>query len=323
MRKVVYIILLSVLGTLNISSAPYMLDTIYVDAPSQQMEFFEIKKVNGGKMIFIPDSLTSQVESVLEGYSKIVRDDSKVDPNEKVIVNGDTVNLIIKDKNLGRYDRGLFNYIYIPKGSWHFGLTASYGEFNSDDLQVLDLLTDFDFTGHTFSIKPSISYFIKNNMSVGMRLGYTSSKATLGSMVVDFDEDLNFNISDVYYRNESYTAALTLRHYIGLSRGGRFGVFNEVELAFSSGNGDFRRKYNGEPKNTHTTSMDARINFSPGLCVFIMKNVSFNISFGVFGYYLKNEKQVTDGVESGNRFTSGANFKFNLFNINFGLGVHI
>lgn len=323
MRKVVCIILLSVFETLNLSSAPYMLDTVYVDAPSQQMEFLEVKNVNGGKMFFIPDSLTSQVESVLEGYSKIVRDDSKVDPNEKVIVNGDTVNLIIKDKNLGRFDRGLFNYIYIPKGSWHFGLTASYGEFNSDDLQVLDLLTDFDFTGHTFSIKPSVSYFIKNNLSVGMRLGYTSSKATLGSMVVDFDEDLNFDISDVYYRNESYTAALTLRHYIGLSRGGRFGVFNEVELAFSSGNGDFRRKYNREPKNTHMTSMDARINFSPGLCVFIMKNVSFNISFGVFGYYLKNEKQITDGVESGNRFTSGANFKFNLFNINFGLGVHI
>ena len=75
--------------------------------------------------------------------------------------------------------------------------------------------------------------------------------------------------------------------------------------------------FNEQPKVTHTTYMDTRLNFSPGLTVFMMENVSFNVSFGVFGLYMRNEKQVTDGVESGNRFTSGANFKFNIFNINF------
>ena len=54
-----------------------------------------------------------------------------------------------------------------------------------------------------------------------------------------------------------------------------------------------------------------------------MKNVSFNVSFGVFGFYLRNEKQTVNGEPLGNRFTSGANFKFNIFNINFGIGVHI
>lgn len=69
--------------------------------------------------------------------------------------------------------------------------------------------------------------------------------------------------------------------------------------------------------------MQARLSFSPGVCVFIMKNVSFNVSFGVFGFYLRNEKQTVNGEPLGNRFTSGANFKFNIFNINFGIGVHI
>lgn len=292
------------------------LDTIYVTP-------CDSKPYSGGKMMFVPDSLTNQVQSVIEGYSKIVRDDTKIDPSEKVIVDGDTVNMIIQEKNLGRFDRGLFNYIYIPKGSWHFGLTASYGEFNSEDLQILDLLSDFDFGGKTLSIKPSLSYFIKNNLSVGIRFGYTKTDASLESMVIDFDEDLNFEISDASYNGESYTAAINCRQYIGLSRKGRFGVFNEMELAFSSGNSDFVRKYNDQPRVTHTTYMDARLNFSPGVSVFVMKNVSFNLSFGIFGFYLKNEKQVTDGVEEGNRFTSGANFKFNIFNINFGLGVHI
>lgn len=279
--------------------------------------------IPGYETMLIPDSLADRVRLLLNGTHKVVRDEAVVNPDEKVIVNGDTVNLIMRERNLGRFDRGLFNYLFIPKGQWQFGLTASYGEFSTDDLQMLSILTDLDFTGHTFSIKPYISYFVRNNISVGLRLGYTSAKANLNSMAVDFDEDLSFNIKDAMYRNESYTAAIMTRQYIGLSRNSRFGVFNEVELAFSSGNSDFRRIYDAKTKLTRTTYMDARLTFSPGLCVKIMKNTSFNISFGVFGFYLRNEKQNVDGVKSGNRLTSGANFKFNIFNINFGLGVHI
>ena len=287
----------------------------------------EVNEVNSeqstDRLMLIPDSLASQVQSVINGNSKIVRDYSRINLDEKVIVKGDTVPLFLRDRNLGRYDRGLLNYLYIPKGSWHFGLSASYSGFDASDVQMLSILSDLDLGGSMFSIKPSVSYFISNNLSVGVRLGYTQGNARLGSMGVDFDEDINFEISDASYKTQSYTAAVNGRYYIGLTRNGRFGVFNEVELAFSSGNSDFTRNYAGSPRVTHTTFTDARLNFSPGLSVFMMKNVSFNISLGVFGLYLKNEKQVTDGVYEGSRFTSGANFKFNLFNINFGLGVHI
>jgi hypothetical protein len=54
-----------------------------------------------------------------------------------------------------------------------------------------------------------------------------------------------------------------------------------------------------------------------------MDYVSFNVSFGVFGVNLRNEKQQTNGLEEGSRFSSGANFKFNIFNINFGMAVFI
>lgn len=94
-------------------------------------------------------------------------------------------------------------------------------------------------------------------------------------------------------------------------------------MSFASGSGQFKRNYDGQPRDTRTITTEARLNFSPGLCVFIHDNISFNVSFGVFGLYLKNEKQKTNNVEEGSRFTSGANFKFNLFNISLGLGVHI
>ncbi|MDE5869733.1 MAG: hypothetical protein K2H18_05830, partial [Muribaculaceae bacterium] len=270
-------------------------------------------------------SLQNDVLQLLKGGRKVVDSEAIVNSEDKALWKGDTIPMILKTRNLGRerFNRGLFNHLFIPKGNWMFGLTASYGEFSSEDLDIMGLLTDIDLNIHAFSIKPSVAYFIKNNISVGLRFGYNSMKGNIGSFKVDIDDDMNFSLDDVMYRNESYTAALTLSQYIGIARKGRFGIFNEVELAFSSGNSDFRRPFGGEPRETHTTYMDAALNFSPGVCVFIMENVSFNVSFGVFGYHLRNEKQTEKGENIGNRFTSGANFRFNIFNINFGLGINI
>jgi len=43
----------------------------------------------------------------------------------------------------------------------------------------------------------------------------------------------------------------------------------------------------------------------------------------VFGINVRNERQSTNGVDEGRRFSSGANFRFNIFNINFGMAVFI
>lgn len=264
-------------------------------------------------------------ENIL-GSSKIKLDtvnDRNPYIDEKVIVDGDTVNFILPDKNYGRYDRGLYNYLIIPKKQWAIGITASYGEFGTDDVQVLSILENLDIKIKTYSIKPSISYFFTNNQSVGIKFNYTSSEVDLSNMTFDFDDDLNFSLRDVNYHSQSFSASLNYRNYIGLGPEKRFAIFNEVDLGFGLGSSEFKRLYNDEPRNTQTDIMKASLNFSPGVCMFIMDYISFNVSFGVFGLNLTHEKQTTNGVDEGSRFSSGANFKFNLFNINFGLAVHI
>ncbi len=244
-------------------------------------------------------------------------------PSEKVIVKGDTVSMVIPQRNFGRYDRGLFNYLFIPKGAWAFGLTASYGELNTEDIQVLNILKDLDFKGKIYSIKPSVSYFVASNQSVGLKFNYSRGIGDLDNLGFDFSDDLNFSISDVSYYTQSYAISAFYRNYVGLGLDKRFAVFNEVDLAFSGGSSRFKRIYDGSPRDTRTVITEASLNFSPGLCVFIQDHVSFNVSFGVFGLKLRKEHQTTDGVEEGSRFTSGANFRFNIFNIAFGLMVVI
>lgn len=243
--------------------------------------------------------------------------------NEQVIIKGDTVNVILPQKNYGRYDRGLFNYLFIPKGQWSFGMLASYGEFNSDDVQLLSMLKDFDIKVKAYSLQPSVLYFFDNNQSVGVNFKYTRMYADLGGLTVDFSDDMNFSLANVSYYSKNYSAAVAYRNYIGLGRERRFGIFNEVELAFGAGSSRFLRSYSDVLYDTRTSSVSAAMNFSPGVCVFIMDYVSFNVSFGVFGVNFHHERQNTNGVDEGRRFSSGANFRFNIFNINFGMAVYI
>lgn len=266
-------------------------------------------------------SMTAEAQIVRKNEEKRRQRIEQID--EKVIVGGDTVSMILPEKNFGRYDRGLYNYMFVPKGRWAFGLTASYGELNTQDIQVLNILKDFDFGGKIYSINPTISYFIRHNQSVGLRFVYSRGVADLARLAIDFDEDLNFSIRDVSYINETYAAGVFYRYYIGLGKAKRFGVFNEVDLSFQTGNSRFKRIYNEQPKDTRTDIVQASLNFSPGVAVFIQEYIAFNVSFGIFGLNCRKEHQITDGIDEGSRFTSGANFRFNIFNINFGLMVVI
>lgn len=298
------------------------LDTLYVDAA---------RHTAPGRYVWIPDTMADGVSDLLAGRSELVEKIPEPE-NDLVVVNGDTISQVLKSRNLGRYDRGLYNYLFIPRDRWQAGITASYGKFSTEDLKLLDLVSDLDLDIMAYSVNPYISYFVRDNLSVGLRFGYSNAKAGVTSLSVDFDEDLAFSLEDIDYRNETYSAALFVRQFYGLTRAGRFGVFNEMELSFGSGNADFTRSYDSKPRTTHSTYMTAKLTFSPGLCVFIMDNVSFNVSFGVFGFHMRNEKQRTTMKnpedrdeypdETGSRFSSGANFRFNIFNINFGLGIH-
>lgn len=264
-------------------------------------------------------SFSAEAQQVVR--KSLVSDMPEMD--ELVIVGNDTVPNVMPEKNFGRYHRGLYNYLFIPRGKWGFGLTASYGSLNTDDIQILSMVENIDFNGKIYSIKPFMSYFFSHNQSIGVRFNYSRGTGDLTNLSMDFDDDLNFSLKDVSYYTQSLSTSVFYRNYIGLNKSRRFSVFNEVDLSVGSGSSRFKRIYDSKPRDTRTVITQASLNFSPGLCVFIQEYVSFNISFGVFGLNLRREHQTTDFVDEGSRFTSGANFKFNIFNINFGLMVVI
>ncbi|MDE6551351.1 MAG: hypothetical protein K2K98_00110 [Muribaculaceae bacterium] len=298
-----------------------------IQAASDSVWFLPAENQQGGRYMWVPDENVIDVKALINGEAtatpKELNPSNDINLSELTYWRGDSIPMALPTKRLGRYDRKLYNWLIYPKGLWHIGLTANYGELNTEDMEILSIVNDIDLHGKIYSVKPSVSYFLRNNLCVGLRLAFTKGDMAVNSLKVDIDEDMSFNLHDIKYTSDSYAAAVFLQQYFGLSRRGRFAVFNEAELSVGTGNSHFIRPFDGELRDTRTKTQSLNINYSPGVSIMMMKNAAFNLSFGIFGFHLKNEKQWENGEESGSRFTSGINFRFNIFNINFGVSIII
>lgn len=222
-----------------------------------------------------------------------------------------------------RHDRGISQFLFIPRRSWMFGIMASYKGYDSKDSQMFSFLKDFNFNGELMRFTPYVGYLLRDNMALGLKLGYQRVKGKLDNISLDMGEDLDFGISNLDYRDDMFNLTLFHRSYIGLDRSKRFGLFNETAISYNWGTNRFTQGEGTGKRNTETEVDELHIGINPGLCVFIMNNVSFEFSVGVVGFRYRTEKQLTNNEETGSWRKSGANFKINIFDINMGIIVYL
>lgn len=258
----------------------------------------------------------------LEQYKVVIVHDTVYVPIPEAKMPVDS-SRIIYTKPIGRYDRGITNYRFIPKSKWIGGMTISAYNFESDNSRLLfSLLKDIDLNLRTLSIKPFVGYAIKDNTVVGLKFGYSRISGGIGNLSLNI-EDLDISLKDIKYTDDSYSFSLFHRSYIGLDPKGLFGLFNETTLGYSTGSARFSRGADENLKYTDTSVNQLNIGINPGIAISIMPNVGAEVSFGVAGFTYNWEKQKKSSGETGKRTNSGANFKINLLNINIGITVCI
>ena len=71
-----------------------------------------------------------------------------------------------------RIDRGIDQNKFVYKGEYMLGLTASYGNLSSEDADVMLLLDNIDLSLRSATVKPFFAYSYRDNLAVGLRLGY-------------------------------------------------------------------------------------------------------------------------------------------------------
>lgn len=220
--------------------------------------------------------------------------------------------------------------VFVPKGTFAFGLTASYNSYDfgtaSDDVgyrMLFSLLNGINGKMTSFGVSPHISYFFSNNTSVGLRFDYDKSSLGLGNANIALGDLMTLGIQDMNYLKQSYSGSVTLRHYMSIADSKRFAIFVEGRGTLGYAQSQ-TYKMDGEDKfGTYQDIYNASLSLVPGVVCFMADNAAFEVSIGVLGFDLQKVNQITNQVEVSQMKSSGANFKINLLSINFGMSFYI
>lgn len=224
-----------------------------------------------------------------------------------------------------RFDRGLGrnkSFVFVPKGTVMAGMSVSYANYDFDNYKFL-IVDGMTVSGSSFGIAPHVSYFVKNNLSLGARFDYDTYSIGMGGASIDLSDDLAFDIGDGNIIDRSYLASLTMRNYFPISDSKRFGFFTEVRLTGGYGQGKNYKVVDGNKYGTYQDMMQFELGFIPGIVFFVTNETAFEISVGVLGFDYKRVRQYTNQVYEGTFEKSGANFKINILNIDFGITFYI
>lgn len=223
-----------------------------------------------------------------------------------------------------RIDREINRIRFIFKREVAIGLTVSYGTITSDDTDYMLILDDLNFSGSIFTINPSFSYFVKDNLSFGARFGYSKTDGHIDNAALDLGEsnDMNISFSDINLNSTSSSFGIFMRSYAGIDAKGHFGLFAELEASYKTGKSVFSYKSNEEIKYTHSNNQQFKFSFNPGCAVFVFPNVCTTLSFGLGGVqYTKVTQTDSEGKVIGTREASKMLFRLNLANIRIGLNI--
>lgn len=254
---------------------------------------------------------------------------SDVDTNLTEVTLDDDESSLVKKPFLPtsrRVDRHVDKNKFVYKGEVMLGLAASYGKLDASDADIMLLLDNVDFGVRRTQVMPYIAYAYRNNRSVGLRFGYEFTQGDLGNLDLALGSaaDLSFSLADVGLRSESYAWSLFHRNYIGLDRRGIIGAILETELMVKTGTSSFYMGAGEDRSYSANKNLAARLNFNPGLAVYVFPQVCVTVTVGIGGLRYNQVRQYDAlGVETGRRDYSALKFKFNVADIQIGIVAHL
>ena len=225
-----------------------------------------------------------------------------------------------------RIDREIDKIKFAYKGEVVMGLTASYGTLSSDDTDYMIILDNINASGTVATVKPFLGYFYRDNNCIGIRFGYRHVGGSLNDVRFDLGEsnDISMDIPYLDMSSDNYSFGLFHRSYAGLDPKGRFGLFAEFELSFSTGPSDFAYETDGAIRRTYSDNTRVQLMFNPGAAVYIFPNVCATVSFGLGGVQYTSVTQKDEaGNKIGSRKASNMKFKLNIAAINIGMNIHL
>lgn len=220
--------------------------------------------------------------------------------------------------NLSAFDRGLGNpkSLYVEKGSKAVDFTVGYNSLNaSDGMNLLGIVTEMDGKAALFNTGAFFSWFVKDNVSLGIRVGYNNLMFDGNSINIFKLVDL----SNRHLRAETYEASFAARRYMPLFNSKFFALFCEGRLTGSLGYSKSYEETERGKEGSYTDIYSASLAMYVGASFFVTDNIAVEVSLPSLSCSMnwrnQIEKQEKKSSLNGLSFTN----KANVLGISFGV----
>lgn len=221
-----------------------------------------------------------------------------------------------------QFSRDLEGISFIPKGQWISGISVNYSQSNQDNYNFL-VIEKWRGDSYTFKLSPMVMYCFKDDLAAGLRVAYARSLTRINSADLVLGADSEYNVDNLYNLSHTIYSTALFRYYFSLGTSTRFGMFNEVQVQHGYGQSKLATGSGDEISGTYSTTNSFNIGLTPGFIAFLNNYSAIEVNIGVLGFNYSRTKAITDQIYVGNRSTSSANFKINLFSITFGLVFYL
>jgi len=210
--------------------------------------------------------------------------------------------------------------VMIQKSSYAAGAQFAYMKLDSDDSELLLVMSPVSAKGSISHITPFFEYAYKDDCAVGAKLQFLVGNATIDNLTLDLmSEGLSFGVTDIDSHLKRFSAFLYHRNYFALDRRSRIGVIAEESLCYARTVTDY--DYDN-PGTKYSKGNKVTLAFSPGIIFFVMNNISVSFTLSMANLSYNSVKSYSNGEVTGSRGKFGAKFGVDVTGINFEIGFH-
>lgn len=220
------------------------------------------------------------------------------------------------------FKRGLEQISFVPKGQWIGGVSVSYSQSDFENYQFL-IVENLNGDTYTFKVSPMVMFCFKDNLAAGGRLSYSRSRTRLDGASLVLGADTSYDVDNLYSISHNYHGTAMFRNYISLGKSMRFGFFNEVGLSLGGGQSKLVNGTGDELTGTYERNFNLNIGLTPGIIMFLSNYSAIEVSIGVLGFNYTHTHSISDQIYQAERNRKSANFRINLFSVQFGVAFYI
>lgn len=220
------------------------------------------------------------------------------------------------------FKHGLEQISFVPKGQWIGGVSVSYSQSDFENYQFL-IVENLNGDTYTFKVSPMVMFCFKDNLAAGGRLSYSRSRTRLDGASLVLGADTSYDVDNLYSISHNYHGTAMFRNYISLGKSMRFGFFNEVDLSLGGGQSKLVNGTGDELTGTYERNFNLNIGLTPGIIMFLSNYSAIEVSIGVLGFNYTHTHSISDQIYQAERNRKSANFRINLFSVQFGVAFYI